>query len=95
MPRFTVKDMLVSTALVAVGLVVYLPHWHYAVIRDLRGAPPIGSPMICLLLWIASGACIGAGLLYPFKHWWAVGLIIGGIVQLVSLVPMLAGKLVI
>jgi hypothetical protein len=74
MPRFSLKDLLITTALCGAGLV------------SMRGATrlPKSSPdndvwvSVFALLWFGGSALIGAGLLTPFKKMWfgaAVGLV--------------------
>ena len=67
MPRFTVKDMLVATAIVAVG----------ALLIGVTRTVPAGGVGRESSLWIpvcayAGAAIIGAGLIYPFRPWWAL-----------------------
>ena len=64
MPRFTVKDMLLAITLIAVGAGV-----QSFLVRNpdaLRGPGDIAA--LLMLLGYCGGACIGAGLLLPFKR---------------------------
>jgi hypothetical protein len=80
MPRFTVKDLLIAIALIAVGA--------GALAFLLRGREGffgggLGSEAAVLVLWIGGGASIGAGLLTPFKRP-LVGAVIGMVIQTIS-----------
>ena len=80
MPRFTIKDLLIATALIAIGAgaLAFL-------FRGGEGlfAAGLGSEAAVLVLWIGGGACIGAGLLTPFKRP-LVGAVIGMVIQTIS-----------
>jgi integral membrane sensor domain MASE1 len=67
MPRFGMKDLFVSTTLIAAGL-------GYMVAADGINLPD----SITVPLWFVSGAAIGAGICHPFRLAW-VGAIIGAL----------------
>jgi hypothetical protein len=67
MPKFTIKNLLVSMALVACGLATAI----FA--RNLWLWPqsiPISAAMLFAIfgLWVAGCATVGAGVFYPFKQ---------------------------
>jgi hypothetical protein len=66
MPRFTIRDLLFATALIAIGLsmLTFLFRSWEGLFEGESGAPA------GLLLWFGGGGCIGAGLLTPFKRPW-------------------------
>jgi hypothetical protein len=73
MPRFTLKIMFASMALIATGIAIL----------EYRGWLPVGgrvSELFLLVLWLAAGAFIGAGILLPFKRPF-IGVLLGIIVQ--------------
>jgi hypothetical protein len=59
MPRFTLKDLLVSTSLIAASLSCF---WLISAIKR------NDSMALALLLWFSSGSFLGAGLLTPFQR---------------------------
>jgi hypothetical protein len=67
MPRFKVKDLLIATALIAIGLGMWA-----LLFRSWEGLfdEGMGGVLDILLLWFGGGACIGAGLFTPFKRPW-------------------------
>lgn len=68
--RFSIRDLLVATALIAVGM---------AGLAYIFGGPETGP--FPIWLWFFSGACIGAGALTPFKRP-IVGAVCGLVIQL-------------
>jgi hypothetical protein len=82
MPRFTTKDLLISTALIGLGVIM---------ISTLFKHPPEPGPPIMrgafpfFLLWFGGGAMIGAGVLKPFKQGW-LGASVGFIIQVFLLI---------
>jgi hypothetical protein len=65
MPRFSIKDLLLATTLIAVGVgaesfLIRSPNAY-------RGSGEIRSAIL-MLFGYCGGACIGAGLLLPFKR---------------------------
>jgi hypothetical protein len=76
MPRFSLKHLLLSTTLVAVGLVLLL-----LIFREPGGSLGDSAAIVC---WFGGGALIGAGLLAPFRKWW-IGAAIGMGIQLLVL----------
>lgn len=65
MPRFTIKDLLIATTLIAVGTGMIA-----VVLRGDAWLWPRGNLAVLTVfaLWLSGGGCIGAGLLIPFKH---------------------------
>jgi hypothetical protein len=61
MPRFTVKTLLISTALIAIGtgLIVWMNNPYFGLY--------VPNYYLEILLWLATGALIGAGICLPFK----------------------------
>jgi hypothetical protein len=60
MPRFTVKDLLISTSLIAVSFSCF------ALLSAISHND--STAVLALLLWFSSGAFLGAGLVTPFRH---------------------------
>jgi hypothetical protein len=75
MPRFTIKDLLVATALVAIG--AGMIGFQY---QNGLAIFTWGGMGVCLFLWCGGGVLIGAGLLKPFKRTWT-GVITGLVIQ--------------
>jgi hypothetical protein len=73
MPRFTIRDLLLATTLVAVGvgLIVFPLHFHQLV--DEEWSLP--------LFFFGGGAFIGAGIFTPFKRPWT-GVIVAVVLQI-------------
>ena len=63
MPRFTIKDMLIATTLIAVGVGMIASLLRNTYFSNNGGAAAI---LVMMLLWYGGGACIGAGLFMPF-----------------------------
>jgi hypothetical protein len=83
MPRFTVKDLLIATTLIAVGagMLAFL-------INGGLGTNSVGSAIAwaeAFLLWFGGSACIGAGLLSPFKRRWT-GAVLAIVIQMLFVV---------
>jgi hypothetical protein len=77
MPRFTVKDLLIATTLIAIGAGA-----ESFLIRSpdtFRGSE-YGGTGILMLFGYCGAACIGAGLLLPFKRP-LIGIVIGMVMQ--------------
>jgi hypothetical protein len=73
MPRFTLKELLLATTLIAIGVGV-----ESFLIRSpnaYRGSGEIRSAIL-MLIGYCGGACIGAGLLLPFQRP-LIGIVIG------------------
>jgi hypothetical protein len=68
MPRFSIKDLLWSTTLIAAGFGVFV-----ITVRAARGEPN-------WILWHGSGALAGAGILFPFRHPW-IGAVFGAVLM--------------
>jgi hypothetical protein len=81
MPHFSIKDLFVSTGLIACGLtgVVAVNHWMSG--GQVRGLLVI----LLLLLYYASFVLIGSGVMLPFKKL-SVGISIG-VVLAILLIP--------
>ena len=78
MPRFTVKDLLISTSFVACGLATVM------LARSIhRLSIPNKWTMVCIAvgIWAVGFAIAGAGLFYPFKKN-KIGALIGFIVAI-------------
>ncbi len=83
MSRFTVKDMLIATAMVAVGAGAVAYPFHITSVY--RG------PFALVLFpfgWFSGGALIGAGLFRLFKRPW-IGACVGVMVQMFVLWTLL------
>jgi hypothetical protein len=65
MPRFTIKDLLVATTLIAVGAGALA----FLFRNDEEIFHRSGMSGV-LLWWLGGGACIGAGVFTPFKRPW-------------------------
>jgi hypothetical protein len=76
MPRFSLKDLLIGTALLAGGICSVCGISRLPTELSLQGY--IAAAM---LLWVGGGALIGAGLLTPFKRPW-LGAALGLLVQI-------------
>ena len=70
MPRFTIKDLLLSAACVSVGSALL-----GIIFRNSPGAKEVGLP-----LWFIGGILIGVGIFVPFKRP-GIGAIVGMFVQ--------------
>jgi hypothetical protein len=75
MPRFSIKDLLIGTALLAAG------------ITSVCGIARLPSHPVVLLLWLGGSALVGAGLFAPFKRIW-LGAAIGLAVAILPLVVL-------
>ena len=66
MPNFTTKDLLIATALIAVGVAMtcFTFHWLAAAARASTAPPSILPQFAC---WFLGPALIGAGTLFPFS----------------------------
>jgi hypothetical protein len=64
MPRFSLKDLLASVTFIAVGLVMLM---------RLLSPVPLGAWAMVVPF---SVPLIGAGICWPFSHWWAVAIFI-------------------
>ena len=68
MPQFTLKEMLLATTLIAVGVGAMAFLYHSAdAPRGLGNSAQVG---LAVLLWFGGGALVGAGLFTPFKRPW-------------------------
>jgi hypothetical protein len=76
MMQFSTRRIFASTALIAIGLGIFIP--NYRVIYFVEHPQKYGLAL-AIPLWILGGALIGAGVLTPFKK--AIyGAIIGAVV---------------
>jgi hypothetical protein len=75
MPRFTIKDLLLTTTLIAVGvgMFAFLFQRGDAINR-------VGAGAAALLLWFGGSAFLGAGVFAPFKRPWR-GAIVAVVLQ--------------
>lgn len=78
--QFTLKDLFLSTTLVALGLVIAVLSVSPVFLRVLPWI--FWYLYVPLGLWLSGGAMIGAGVLFPFKKA-AVGAVIGVVMQMV------------
>jgi hypothetical protein len=76
--RFSLKRLLLSTGLIAVG-VAYASYWTVHGDRP----HPLGDAC-AFVMWIGSGASIGAGVFLPFRKPW-IGAFLGALASLVVL----------
>jgi hypothetical protein len=75
--RFSIRDLLISTALIAAGLAGFRLLWTADITH--KALPNA----VTLAVWFGSGACIGAGILRPLTgHWW-LGAVFGSVIQLI------------
>lgn len=84
MPRFTVKDLLIATTLIAIGtwMFAFLAQNFWSLAKaDARG--------VAWTLWFGGGAFVGAGLGKPFKRA-ALGAAAVFVVQVVVMVYAIA-----
>lgn len=79
MPQFSIKDLLIATTLIALGVVLggyfAIAHTTYAVYETSEGSLKDVSERVPVC-WPLAGAMIGAGILYPFKRA-KLGLLLG------------------
>jgi hypothetical protein len=61
MPRFSIKDLLIATTCIAMGIgLLAFPYYHHEYIS---ANLPSSTYVLC---WFGGGALIGAGILNPF-----------------------------
>ena len=82
MPRFSIKDLIVSTTLVAAGFAAALSPFRFNFEVDGRAIWPL-----LLSLWFGGCMMVGAGAMYPFKRAW-IGALLGFLVALIGLLPL-------
>jgi hypothetical protein len=70
MPRFTIKDLLLSAACISLGLALL-----GLIYRMAPGVKEVGLP-----IWFMGGILVGAGVFVPFKRP-GIGAIVGVVVQ--------------
>jgi hypothetical protein len=87
MPRFTIKDLLITTTLIAIGVGILTFLFRNVVLMEqLFGDNAV---VAAIVLWLVSGAMISAGLFVPFRHPW-MGAAIGLVIQALLLIwPMM------
>ena len=66
MPRFTIKDLLIATTLIAVGATMIWMIFNLTIARH----DPVSRFYTLYTLWAGGGAFTGAGILTPFKRPW-------------------------
>ena len=86
MPRFTIKDLLKATTLIAIGAGIWACLFRGAYANNRIGVDKI-------MLWIVGGAFISAGIFTPFKRPWE-GAIVAIVLQILLVVAALLGLLV-
>jgi hypothetical protein len=79
--RFTLKELLIGTALIAIGLglVAFEMRGDYRLQYVSYHSPE------SLIIWLQGGAMVGAGLLYPFNRV-RLGVFLAFIVQVILLI---------
>jgi hypothetical protein len=82
MPRFSLKDLLIGTALLSAGVVSIVGIWRLPTDISLEAW---GEAIAWL--WYGGGALIGAALFTPFKRPWS-GVLVGLVVQLGILIAI-------
>jgi hypothetical protein len=89
MPRFTLKDAILATTLVAFGatMAYWSINWPNRTEAGWHG-------VTAFYLWCAAGAAIGAGMLWPFKKS-SLGAVIGLVAQLAVLYLLITRGLLI
>ena len=75
--QFTLKRLLVSVTLVAIGLGMTSFVWR----ESHQSGAPNYPPAVVFLAWFGGGMLIGAGLFTPVRLWW-VGAVLGIAVQM-------------
>ena len=81
MPRFTIKDLLIATTLIAIGCGMLAVLYQGTIVPPSGPSSSLSDVVIALIFLICifgSGPFIGAGLFTPFKYPWigaAVGLV--------------------
>jgi hypothetical protein len=75
-PQFTIRDLMLSTALIAAGFGAYAAALRLEVVDDELALLPF------LLLYLSSGPLIGAGVFLPFGRA-SLGAVLGSLVCLV------------
>jgi hypothetical protein len=78
--RFSVKELLLSTTLLAAGIVAV------CLTIEPRSYLSTSGHIVC---WLIGGAFIGAGLFLPFKRPW-IGATVGALIQIALLLGFLA-----
>ena len=82
MPRFTIKDLLIATTLIANGVFQLT-----LLSRDGENA----SPFAIAFLWFSGGVLIGVGLFIPFNRPWT-GLFTGLVIQAFHMVVVVMAR---
>jgi hypothetical protein len=72
MPKFSIKDLLIATTVVAVGLAIALGMLRW----DIGMYPPEDLVLMVIGIFFSGWAIIGFGLTYPFKRP-ILGIVIG------------------
>lgn len=63
MPKFSIKDLLIATAVIAVGLGIAMSVFTFE-------GQYHGRTYIPISLWLAGGTLVGIGLAWPFQRPW-------------------------
>jgi hypothetical protein len=72
MPRFSIKDLMLATALVAAGMCITI---FANDIANTSNSPSIVLVLTILGLFLGGFALVGAGVLYPFGRAWTGALV--------------------
>ncbi len=80
MPKFSIKDLLIATAIVATGTALISSIFRFPTVF-LEPSP--GAAFV--FCWYVGGMLIGAGLFWPFRRPW-MGIALGFIVQITLVV---------
>lgn len=83
LPQFTIRDLLLSTALIALGIGAYRAAILMAFNTPLQNQ--VGFAHLMIAVWLSSGALIGTAIFIPFRRP-LYGAIFGLLVSLVLLV---------
>lgn len=87
MPRFTIKDLLLATTLIAIGAGMLAPIFLDTVPRRISSWG-IWGVFLWFLIWFGGGGLIGAGLFTPFRKV-RIGVAIGVLVQFMLFVILI------
>jgi hypothetical protein len=65
-PKFTIKELLIGTSLIASGIAMTCFTFRWLnVVKSTTAPPPMFAQLAC---WFLGPALLGAGILYPFKR---------------------------
>ena len=68
MPRFSIKDLMLATTMVSVGLAMILTGQRCRNNDYLGALSPAAPALVILFLWEFGCIALGAGFFYPFKR---------------------------